>query len=87
MLIEWLGLQRDAISMAVVEHEQGRWPYRERSVACIHPETYRYYFAPERVSVLWSTLEVGSSISTIFEFLSKARAKHISCFCPAERVA
>lgn len=31
--------------------------YRERSYACIHPETYKYFFAVDEVRGVWSTLQ------------------------------
>lgn len=32
-------------------------PYREAVPACIHAETYKYYFQRERVTPLWQALE------------------------------
>ena len=31
-------------------------PYRERLYACIHPETYKYFFQKDRVALVWQTL-------------------------------
>lgn len=30
--------------------------HRERSYACIHPETYKYFFAAHEVRAAWGTL-------------------------------
>lgn len=34
-----------------------QYPYRKRSVACIHPETYKYFFDPALVEQVWQRLE------------------------------
>ena len=34
-----------------------RHPYRERVHACIHPETYKYFFTRDQVVPLWRALE------------------------------
>jgi hypothetical protein len=31
--------------------------HRERSYACIHPETYKYFFAVDEVRSVWRTLQ------------------------------
>lgn len=35
------------------------FPYRERHRACIHPETYKYFFAREQVAAVWSRLRAA----------------------------
>ena len=32
-------------------------PYRERLYACMHPETYKYFFPKECVGTVWRMLE------------------------------
>jgi hypothetical protein len=32
-------------------------PYRERVHACIHPDTYKYFFPKERVFEVWRLLQ------------------------------
>lgn len=32
------------------------FPYRELHRACIHPETYKYFLARDRVSAVWARL-------------------------------
>ena len=34
-----------------------QYPYRKRSVACIHPETYKYFLDPTVVENAWQRLE------------------------------
>jgi len=31
-------------------------PYRKRHYACIHPETFKYFFAREQIDEVWETL-------------------------------
>lgn len=33
------------------------FPFRNRSVSCIHPETYQYFFNPNETERVWSRLE------------------------------
>ena len=47
-------------------------PFRQRSYACIHPETYKYFFARGQVLPLWRRLsarygepDVNSSFGTL----------------------
>jgi hypothetical protein len=32
------------------------FPYRQRHRACIHPETYKYFFARAQVAAVWARL-------------------------------
>ena len=34
-------------------------PYRELHRACIHPETYKYYFARAEVAAVWTRLQAA----------------------------
>lgn len=41
------------------------FPFRERDYACIHPDTYKYFLAPEEVAQVWRRLEAAYGESQI----------------------